>query len=438
MKKQLLTLILIPVLTAAYSQAITGPDCDEGEIVRATERFFHGMNTGDTSVLRSLMHPECRMSGVAKDVRVRPGSAFVRMIGQIAPGSIEERIGSIEVRCDGEVATARMYYRFLIGDSISHCGENYFQWLRSPAGWQVIAVADTRRAGPCPPTAREEIDALLDDWHRAAAEADADRYFGAMSADGIFLGTDASERWVRDTFRAWASLYFERGRAWSFRPYDRYIDFSEDGNTAWFDEKLDTWMDVSRGSGVLTRTDEGWKIRQYNLAVLVPNDKVHDYLAVLAGEDPAGLYFSASVTKLEHSRDYTLKVAELMPEEQYGFRPKEEMMSFRRQLIHMADNLEWLSSQYLGADFVPIEGRDIGEVSKDSVISIVKRAYDRAIGTFETFDPANMKDTVDFFAGPMTKLQIMQLVHDHQTHHRAQLLVYLRLEGIEPPRYVGW
>ena len=45
---------------------------------------------------------------------------------------------------------------------------------------------------------------------------------------------------------------------------------------------------------------------------------------------------------------------------------------------------------------------------------------------------------VDFFAGPKTRSQIIQLVDDHHTHHRAQLIIYLRLLGIKPPRYVGW
>jgi uncharacterized damage-inducible protein DinB len=38
----------------------------------------------------------------------------------------------------------------------------------------------------------------------------------------------------------------------------------------------------------------------------------------------------------------------------------------------------------------------------------------------------------------MNKLQIINLINDHQTHHRAQLLVYLRLKGVKPPEYVGW
>ena len=76
--------------------------------------------------------------------------------------------------------------------------------------------------------------------------------------------------------------------------------------------------------------------------------------------------------------------------------------------------------------------------SKDSIRQVVVRAYDYAIAVLTWFSAANLSDTVKFFAGPMSKLQIINLLSDHQTHHRGQLLVYLRLFGLTPPKYVGW
>jgi ketosteroid isomerase-like protein len=98
---------------------------------------------------------------------------------------------------------------------------------------------------------RPAIAAVLDDWHKAAAAADEARYFGHFTPDAVFLGTDATERWTRDAFRAWAKPFFARGKAWSFRAVSRNISLSKDGTVAWFD-----------GS---------WKIAQYNLSVPIPN-----------------------------------------------------------------------------------------------------------------------------------------------------------------------
>jgi uncharacterized damage-inducible protein DinB len=150
------------------------------------------------------------------------------------------------------------------------------------------------------------------------------------------------------------------------------------------------------------------------------------------------LILEAAIKKLENAKTYTLKVAELMPAENYSFKPTKEEMSFARQLLHLAENLGWLTSSYLRQDQNPVNKKELTLTSKDSVISVVNRSYDYALATIKSFHPNSLADPVKFFAGPMNKLQIINLINDHQTHHRAQLIVYLRLKGIKPPSYVGW
>jgi ketosteroid isomerase-like protein len=115
------------------------------------------------------------------------------------------------------------------------------------------------------------IDAVLDDFHQAAAQADEPRYFGHTSPDFVFLGTDSGERWNRDEFRAYAHPHFAQGKGWTFTPHDRHVVAS--GDTAWFDEKLDSasYGDC-RGSGALRRMHGEWKVAQYNLTIPIPND----------------------------------------------------------------------------------------------------------------------------------------------------------------------
>lgn len=117
------------------------------------------------------------------------------------------------------------------------------------------------------------VNAVLDDWHRAAAEADEGRYFSHFTADGVFLGTDATERWTRDEFRKWAAPHFARKKAWSFKATRRHVTLARDGSIAWFDEELATPnLGPARGSGVLVKEGDTWKIAQYNLSVPIPND----------------------------------------------------------------------------------------------------------------------------------------------------------------------
>ena len=120
---------------------------------------------------------------------------------------------------------------------------------------------------------RASIDAMLDDWHDAASDADESRYFDAMSPDFVFLGTDAAERWDLAAFRAFSHPYFEKGSAWTFVPRDRHVILSPHGEVAWFDEKLDSaTYGECRGTGVVRRVNGQWKVAHYNLTIPIPND----------------------------------------------------------------------------------------------------------------------------------------------------------------------
>jgi len=122
-------------------------------------------------------------------------------------------------------------------------------------------------------TAKEKvrIAAMLDSFNRAAAKADFDAYFSFYAENGVFTGTDATERWDKKAFMVWAKPFFTRGRAWSFTAIERHIYFDKSGNTAWFDELLNTQMKICRGSGVVTKQGDQWKIEQYILSTTIPN-----------------------------------------------------------------------------------------------------------------------------------------------------------------------
>jgi len=88
------------------------------------------------------------------------------------------------------------------------------------------------------------------------------------AVDAVFLGTDVSERWPKAVFREYAI----NSNGWVYVPRERHINFTPDANSAWFDEVLDNASyGTSHGTGVLIKTNEGWKITQYNLTFPIPN-----------------------------------------------------------------------------------------------------------------------------------------------------------------------
>ena len=123
-------------------------------------------------------------------------------------------------------------------------------------------------------TEEEKIDQVLDSWHQAAADARFQDYFNKMAEGAVFVGTDASEHWNKEAFMSFSKPYFDRGKAWAFTPLQRHIYFGKKGEVAWFDELLDTWMQLCRGSGVLIKEDGVWKIAHYVLSLTIPNETV--------------------------------------------------------------------------------------------------------------------------------------------------------------------
>lgn len=134
------------------------------------------------------------------------------------------------------------------------------------------------------------INAVVDGLHDAASRADGAAYFDLFTPVARFIGTDATERWSLEQFRAYAMPYFSQGKGWTYHPRDRVVSILpiECRCVASFDERLDNAAyGETRGSGVLIRTAEGWKIDQYVLSFAVPNGVAKDVVALIAASPPS-------------------------------------------------------------------------------------------------------------------------------------------------------
>lgn len=131
----------------------------------------------------------------------------------------------------------------------------------------------------------EKLNKLLDEWHLAATNANGTAFFGFMDSDCIYIGTDALERWTKDEFVKFAKPYFDKGKAWDFKPVERKFYFSKNKKIAWFNETLNTWMGVCRSSGVLEKSAGNWKLKHYHLSVTVPNEKIKEFIELVGREE---------------------------------------------------------------------------------------------------------------------------------------------------------
>lgn len=129
---------------------------------------------------------------------------------------------------------------------------------------------------------KEQVNRTLDAWHKAAAEANAEVYFGMMAEDAIFIGTDPTENWDKKAFQEYAKPHFDKGKAWSFKAIERHVYFDNYGKLAWFDELLNTQMKICRGSGVLVKIGNEWKIKHYVLSMTIPNNNTNEVVKIIA------------------------------------------------------------------------------------------------------------------------------------------------------------
>ena len=135
---------------------------------------------------------------------------------------------------------------------------------------------------PNPSDPSATVSLVLDEFHRAAGMADSDQYFGMMAEDGVFIGTDADERWSVAEFRDYAEPYFSRGTGWTYVASDRNIKLSGSEDVAWFDERL---QNVKYGSRV-------------GLERFTPHDLAHDLLR--GSRSPA--------VSIEHNSTHLIRV----------------------------------------------------------------------------------------------------------------------------------
>ena len=144
--------------------------------------------------------------------------------------------------------------------------------------------------------------------------------------------------------------------------------------------------------------------------------------------------------RLENSRKYLVLVAETMPQDKYNFRASAESLTFAENLMHIGFAMDWHSQSLLGGR----ESRDwhtdttfkAGNKTKDEMIELIDHTFDETIKLIKGFDTTLLDDELDYFGLNRTKRQIFLLLTDHITHHRGQMLVYMRLNGVVPPRYV--
>jgi len=126
---------------------------------------------------------------------------------------------------------------------------------------------------------------------------------------------------------------------------------------------------------------------------------------------------------LENSKNYTLAVANAMPEKDYHFKPAGAGWDFGELLNHIAYGIEWWESNFIKGDKIEWNPPTVKEKKKE-ITGLLEKAY------------ASLSAAAAKTKWNDNSIQGFHATIDHITHHRGQAVLFLRCKGIEPPEYV--
>jgi hypothetical protein len=147
--------LLIAVLALAAPLAAQAPDAERQAVLEPVYRLFDGMRKGDSAAVRAVFHPQALLATAlvrqgAPVLQLDTLDAFVRAVGTPHDAVWDERVHGEKVEIDGPLASVWMEYAFYADDRFSHCGIDALQLAKTPDGWRIIALTDTRRREGCP------------------------------------------------------------------------------------------------------------------------------------------------------------------------------------------------------------------------------------------------------------------------------------------------
>jgi uncharacterized damage-inducible protein DinB len=138
----------------------------------------------------------------------------------------------------------------------------------------------------------------------------------------------------------------------------------------------------------------------------------------------------------KRAKKWTMDYIDAMPEDAISFKPTPDVRSFGEQMLHLAF---WNCGLAEAAGSKPNPfGKDEIEKkpeykSKAELRRVVEQSYDYVLAAVADLDEKKLLEEVAFFNSKVTRLMALTIALDHQTHHRGQTTIYLRLKGVTPP-----
>ena len=146
-------------------------------------------------------------------------------------------------------------------------------------------------------------------------------------------------------------------------------------------------------------------------------------------------HIAMMVADWTRARDYTKEYLDAMPEDGYGFKPTPDIRSFAEQMLHLANANYAFAAAATGVastNKVNLEKTEAMK-TKAACTKAVLESYEFVIAAVKGADPKKLGEDIKVFGQSTTRGGALAKAFEHQTHHRGQTTIYLRLKGAKPP-----
>lgn len=136
------------------------------------------------------------------------------------------------------------------------------------------------------------------------------------------------------------------------------------------------------------------------------------------------------------AKNWTKEYLDKMPEDGMSFKPVPEVRSFAEQMLHLASANYFYGNRGTGAAN-PYQGKDLTKMdelkTKAGLTKAVMESYDYVISSIRGMDPAKLNELQVVRGTNTPRSELLVMGFEHQTHHRGQTTIYLRMKGVTPP-----
>jgi uncharacterized damage-inducible protein DinB len=134
----------------------------------------------------------------------------------------------------------------------------------------------------------------------------------------------------------------------------------------------------------------------------------------------------------DNVKNFVLRAAEKMPEENYAFKPAPEVRSFGQLVGHVADAQFMICSMAKG-EKRSMAGVEKSKTAKADLVAALKESADYCDSVYAGMADAAAGEMIKIFGRERSRLGALFMNTSHSNEHYGNMVTYMRIKGLVPP-----